>query len=253
MSPSPALDRRRFLGLASAGLLLAGGPALAGAPRPKALAFDGFALFDLRPVFAMADEIFPGKGAELSAAWRTRIFEYTWLRTAAERYAPFDVCITGALDHTVAAMKLALAEDERRRLLGAFAGIGAFPDVAPTLAKLKQAGLRLAILANPTRDFLDRAIANAGLADTFDHVLSTDEAATYKPDPKAYALGTAAFGLPADEIGFVASAGWDAAGARWFGYRSFWVNRPGLPAEGLDAGAEITRASLADLGATLLA
>ena len=33
--------------------------------------------------------MFPGKGAELSNAWRTRQFEYTWLRTMSGRYADF--------------------------------------------------------------------------------------------------------------------------------------------------------------------
>ena len=41
------------------------------------------------PVFAKADEIFPGKGAELSNAWRTRQFEYTWLRTLGGSYVDF--------------------------------------------------------------------------------------------------------------------------------------------------------------------
>lgn len=248
-----ALDRRRLLGAGAAALLVAGQrPALA-APRPKALAFDGFALFDLRPVFAQAEEIFPGKGAALSAAWRSHIFEYTWLRVAAGRYAPFEACIAGALDFAVASLGLTLEAPDRARLLGAFAAIGAFPDVAPTLGALRRAGYRLAVLANPTRAFLDRALANSGLDGLFEHVLSTDAARTYKPAREAYALGTEAFGLPAGDIGFVASAGWDAAGARWFGYRSYWLNRPGLPPEGLDAGAEVTVPGMSALAAALLA
>src|SRR5437016_661133 len=42
----------------------------------KAVTFDGFAIFDARPVFALAERLFPGKGAELSNLWRTRQFEY---------------------------------------------------------------------------------------------------------------------------------------------------------------------------------
>ena len=65
----------------------------------------------------------------------------------------------------------------------------------------------------------------------FDGVLSTDLAQTYKPDPRAYALGEASLKLPRDRILFVAFAGWDAAGAKLFGYPTFWVNRLGLPPE----------------------
>jgi 2-haloacid dehalogenase len=56
---------------------------------------------------------------------------------------------------------------------------------------------------------------------------------TYKPDPRAYQLGVDAFRLGREEILFAPFAGWDAAGARAFGYPTFWVNRLGLPAEEL--------------------
>jgi 2-haloacid dehalogenase len=50
----------------------------------KALAFDGFPVFDPRPVSALAEELFRGKGADLSGEWRIRQFEYTWLRVASQ-------------------------------------------------------------------------------------------------------------------------------------------------------------------------
>ena len=56
----------------------------------------------------------------------------------------------------------------------------------------------------------------------------------YKTDPAAYALGPAACGLPAREILFVSSNGWDAIGATWFGYTTLWVNRSGAPLDQLD-------------------
>ena len=34
-------------------------------------------------------------------------------------------------------------------------------------------------------------------------------------------------------MGFVSSNGWDAAGAKTFGFRVFWVNRAGAPVERL--------------------
>jgi 2-haloacid dehalogenase len=74
----------------------------------------------------------------------------------------------------------------------------------------------------------------------FDHVLSTDAARTYKPDPRAYELGTAALELSREQILFAAFAGWDAAGARSFGYPTFWVNRLGLPPEELGVLPDMT-------------
>jgi 2-haloacid dehalogenase len=55
----------------------------------QAIAFDAFPIFDPRPVFALAEQLFPGKGVDLSNAWRTRQFEYQWLRALAGQYADF--------------------------------------------------------------------------------------------------------------------------------------------------------------------
>jgi 2-haloacid dehalogenase len=74
---------------------------------------------------------------------------------------------------------------------------------------------------------------NAGLTDMFTLQISTDAARTFKPAPRAYALGESKLGLSRDEIAFAAFGGWDAAGAKWFGFPTFWVNRLGVPQERL--------------------
>jgi FMN phosphatase YigB (HAD superfamily) len=56
----------------------------------------------------------------------------------------------------------------------------------------------------------------------------------YKPDPRAYQIAIEAFGLARADIVFAAFGGWDAAGAKSFGYRTFWCNRLKLPTEQLD-------------------
>src|SRR5262249_34321249 len=75
--------------------------------------------------------------------------------------------------------------------------------------------------------------SGAGLADLFEAPLSTDRVGAYKPDPRAYRMALDAFGLPREAICFAAFGGWDAAGARRFGYPTFWNNRLGLPTERL--------------------
>ena len=47
--------------------------------------------------------------------------------------------------------------------------------------------------------------------------------------------GQNALNLPRDEITYVAFAGWDAVGAVWFGYRTFWLNRLRAVEEHLNA------------------
>ncbi len=81
---------------------------------------------------------------------------------------------------------------------------------------------------------------HAGIADLFDDLLSTEVNQTYKPDPRAYALGMERLHLKKDEIVFAAFGAWDAYGAKSFGYPTFWVNRFNVPAEELGLKADAT-------------
>jgi 2-haloacid dehalogenase len=65
-------------------------------------------------------------------------------------------------------------------------------------------------------------------------------------------LGIDVLKLPRQEILFVAFAGWDAAGAKLFGYPTFWVNRQNFPAEKLDAVPDGAGESLTHLQRFLL-
>jgi 2-haloacid dehalogenase len=224
-------------------------PHTAAAPQIKALAFDAFPVFDPRPVSALADAMFPGTG--LSDEWRTRQFEYTWLRVAAQHYADFWQVTEDALVFAANKLKLRLSPDNRAALMNAYLELRAWPDVIPALESLKKSGVRLALLSNFTRTMLDANIRSAGLDGMFDQVLSTDQAATYKPDPRAYQLGPDALKLTRDEILFVAFAGWDAAGAKLFGYPTYWVNRQQLPAEEIGVRPDGSGGTLTDLAAFL--
>lgn len=218
-----------------------------GPRRIRAIAFDAFPVFDPRPVAALAESLFPGRGAALIQAWRARQFEYTWLRALSGRYADFWQVTGDSLVFAARALGLDLGGGRRARLMDAHLELGTWPDVPEALRSLRMSGLRLAFLSNFTPRMLDVLVERSGLAGLFDHVLSTDRARTYKPDPRAYRLGVDAFGLPAHEILFVPFAGWDAAGAAWFGYPTFWVDRAKAPPEELGAPPEATGETLADL------
>ena len=105
---------------------------------------------------------------------------------------------------------------------------------AGVLAELKRRGIRAGILSNGDPEMLGVAVRSAGFADLLQHVISVHTVQRFKTDPAAYALGPQTLKLPAREILFVSSNGWDAIGATWFGYTTLWVNRAGLPLEQLD-------------------
>lgn len=213
----------------------------------KAVAFDAFPIFDPRPVAALTEQMFPGRGTELTNAWRTRQFEYTWLRSLARDYVDFWHVTDDALRFAASSLGLDLTAARRGELMDSYLHLRAWPDVAAGLADLRKSGIRLAFLSNFTPSMLDACIKSSGLDGVFEHVISTDAARTYKPDPRAYQLGVDTLGLPREEIVFAAFAGWDAAGAKRFGYPTFWVNRAQAHPEELGVEPDGSGQSLSDL------
>jgi 2-haloacid dehalogenase len=245
-------NRREFLRHAAAGVAtgwLARADDVQGEVQSKirAVAFDAFPIFDPRPVFALADKWFPGRGAELGDAWRTRQFEYQWLRALSNQYVDFRQTAEDSLAYAADLLKLDLTAGQRTTLTDGYLRLEAWPDVQPVLQALRNADIRLGLLSNATPAMLESGIRNSRLSGAFEHVLSTDRIRTYKPDPRAYQMAIDAFGLRKEEILFVAFAGWDAAGAKAFGYQTYWVNRMGLPLERLGAPPDGTANGLHDL------
>jgi 2-haloacid dehalogenase len=200
----------------------------------RALVFDAYGtLFDVHSVVTLAEELAPRQGAVLSQLWRTKQLEYTWLESLMLSPAyprdDFSTLTARALDYALAQLMIPLEAAERQRLLDAYRALAPFPDAADALADL--APRRRWILSNGTRAMLDPLVAASPLARHVDGILSVDAAGIYKPSPRVYQLAVDALGLPAADIGFVSSNAWDAAGAKVFGFTTFWINRYGLPVE----------------------
>jgi len=179
--------------------------------------------------------------------WRTRLFEYQWLRALSARYADFLQVADDSLAFAAESLTIDVTRDQRAELVQSFLRLTPWPEAPAALRSLRNMGLRLAFLSNATPSMLTNGIVNGGLEDVFEHVLSTDPLRTYKPDPRAYRMATDAFGLDAGEVLFVAFAGWDVAGARWFGYPTYWVNRLDAPAQRLGEPADGSGTTLSDL------
>lgn len=165
----------------------------------------------------------------------------------AGRYVDF-LAVTGdSLDFALAQQQTSLTGAQRARLMSAWTALQVWPDVPEAMARLRTAGLRLAFLSNMTQAMLVDGLERAGLAGDFEAVISTDRIRSYKPAATAYRLGVETLGLPAQEILFVAFAGWDVAGAKWFGYPTYWLNRQGAPQERLGVEADAAGADMAAL------
>lgn len=222
-----------------AGLALAGDvarPLAAAAGPPKrfaAVAFDYLALFDPDSIESVVDQVTRGNGRAFTSLWRTRQFEYCWLRSITDRYVDFAGITQDALVYTAHAMQIPLTPSDKRRLLDAYLHLAPWPDSAAALRRLRQSGVRVITLANFSPSMQRVNAAHAGLLPLLDALVSTDANHTYKPDARAYELAIDRLRLPKDAIVFAAFGGWDAAGAKSFGYPTVWVNRLHQPAEEL--------------------
>ena len=202
-------------------------------PKIKAIAFDAFPIFDPRPIAKAAEKAFPGQGKALMKAWIPKIFEYQWLRILGGKYKDFMHAAESGLVFSAKKMNLELTSEKKSRLLSKFMNLEPWPDASTSIRKLKEMDLELVFLSNMTEEMLNNGLKSANLAKDFTLVISTDAIHSYKPAPEAYNLAVEKLALKKEEILFVAFAGWDAAGAKWFGYPTFWVNRLGAPQEEL--------------------
>ncbi len=205
------------------------------APRPRAVLFDAYGtLFDVYSVGRVAERHFPGDGERLALLWRDKQIEYTRLTSMSGRERSFSDLTRGGLRYAAKRLRLDLAQAIEDELMACYDHLAPFPENLAVLQTLKSRSIRAGILSNGDPDMLASAIAHAGFEGLVDPVLSVDGTGRFKTDPATYALGPAAFGMPALEILFVSSNCWDAIGAAWYGYTTLWINRFNLPLEMLD-------------------
>jgi 2-haloacid dehalogenase len=213
----------------------------------SAVVFDAYGtLLDVHAAVACHAARLGARAAPVSALWRAKQLEQSWILSAVGDYADFAQLTERALD--VALATHGIADDALRAdLLAAYRRLDAFADAAPALTALRGRGLATAILSNGEPAMLGDAVQAAGLSPLLDAVLSVHGLRRYKPAPEVYELATRRFACAPASIAFVSGNAWDAFGAARFGFRVFWLNRAPQPEEyGLDHLA--TRiATLADL------
>jgi 2-haloacid dehalogenase len=231
---------------------------------PRAVLFDAYGtLFDVYSVSLLAEQLFPSQGQRLAQVWRDKQIEYTRLLTTCNHgahYEPFWTVTEKALRYAIKLIAKTpdsfptnghsssqKQEEAVLKLMNQYRHLSAFPENREVLAALKARGIATGILSNGDPAMLDVAVKSAGLADVLDHVISVDSIRKYKTHPDAYALGSNATGLQPKQILFVSSNGWDALAATWYGYRTLWVNRAGLPWESFDTRPTREGTSLRDV------
>ncbi|OIR08057.1 (S)-2-haloacid dehalogenase 4A [mine drainage metagenome] len=217
----------------------------------RACVFDAYGtIFDFASAAAGCADIPEDKRAALTTLWRDKQLQYTWLRALQGCYADFWQVTGDALDFTLDSLGMATPA-LRARLLDLYRTLPAFPEVAETLRRLKEAGFVTAILSNGSPAMLEAAVRGAGLQSLFDAVLSADAVQVFKTHPRVYDYALQRLGVRADQISFQSSNAWDAFAASAYGMRVVWCNRYGQRRERLPGAPDHEVKTLGELPALL--
>ncbi|MEZ5729826.1 MAG: haloacid dehalogenase type II [Burkholderiaceae bacterium] len=215
--------------------------------RVRACVFDAYGtLFDFASAASACRDVLGDRVDALSALWRDKQLQYTWLRGLQGRHAPFWQVTGDALDFSLETLGISDA-GLRQRLMELYLSLDCFPEVPRVLAELKAAGFATAILSNGSPDMLEAAVRNAGLGTHLDHVLSVESVGVFKPHPSVYQLALDRIGVRADDVAFLSSNAWDAHAASAFGMRVVWCNRYGQRKERLPGRPEREIGNLSEL------
>ena len=199
----------------------------------KACVFDAYGtLFDVHSAVGKHRQRLGDIADQVSALWRTKQLEYTWLRSLMGRHADFWQVTQDALDFAFDMHEVKDA-DLRKDLIEAYLNLDCYPEVPGALTELKDRGFEIAILSNGTPTMLEAAVKNSGLGKLIPKIFSVEKAGVFKPDPHVYQIAVDELNVKPEEIVFQSSNAWDASGAAAFGFKVAWVNRFGQSPERL--------------------
>ncbi len=219
-------------------------PALEGI---RACVFDAYGtIFDFAAAAASCRDVLGEQAGALTALWRDKQLQYTWLRSLQHLHADLWQITGDSLDYALETLGIAVP-GLRERLMDLYRTLAVFPEVPETLARLRAAGLKTAILSNGSPAMLASAVAGNGLAPLLDAVISVEEVGVFKPDPRVYRRALERLAVTAAEVSFQSSNAWDAYAASAFGMRVVWCNRYAQKPERLPGRPDHVVRTLADL------
>lgn len=210
------------------------------------LTFDCFGtLIDWRNgIASSADLLWPGHGAQVLDAYN-RYEHVVQAEDPARRYR--DV-LAETLRRTASELGLRLLADDATILGNTIPYWPVFPDTRASLAQLREAGWRLALLTNCDRDIIGHT--QRRLQVPIDVVITAEDVGSYKPEHAHFIRFRDTFGAESERWVHVAQSYFhDIVPAHELGIPSVWINRTGDTADASIAGALLS--DLSGLAATV--
>ena len=193
---------------------------------PRVIVFDLIGtLLDLRALDSHFERFFGD--AAVRKEWFMQTIQLALAATLTNAYEDFGVQADTGLEITARHYKVSMLGEEKNLILNTLRKLRPYPEVAQSLQRLRDAGLRLATLTNSTAQAVEAQLNYAGLRDYFEQVISADEIQCFKPAPEVYHLAARRLSVEPSEMRMVAAHHWDVTGALRAGCAAAFVARPG--------------------------
>jgi 2-haloacid dehalogenase len=190
--------------------------------------------------------------ASVRRAWFLQLLQSALVATVTDTYSDFGTIGGAALKMVAEREGLDLSDDDKQKILGGMRELPPHPEVAESLERLRDAGLRLATLTNSAQQVAEAQMANSGLRGYFEKILSADAVRRLKPAPEPYRMAAESLGVEVGEVRLVAAHAWDVAGALRAGCAAAFVARPGMVLDPLVERPDIVGADLREVADSIL-
>jgi 2-haloacid dehalogenase len=190
--------------------------------------------------------------AGVRRVWFLQLLQSALVATVTDTYSDFGTIGDTALEMVAERQRISLSDEDRQRILGGMRELPPHPEVAESLDRLRDAGLRLATLTNSTQQVAEAQINNSGLRDYFEQILSADAVKRLKPAPEPYRMAAQSLGVEVEEVRLVAAHAWDVAGALRAGCAAAFVARPGMVLDPLVEPPDVVGADLREVADRIL-
>ena len=208
-------------------------------------------LLDLREMDPHFERFFGD--AAVRKEWFMQTLQLAMAATLSNAYEDFGVQADTGLEMTARHHKVSLLGEEKNLILGTLRKLRPYPDVAASLQRLRDAGLRLATLTNSTMQEAEAQLTHTGLRDYFEQVISADEVRLFKPTPAVYHQAASRLRVEPRQVRLVAAHDWDVTGALRAGCAAAFVARPGQVVNPFGPQPDVTGADLGEVAERLLA
>ena len=207
-------------------------------------------LLDLGALDPLFERAFGDAGVR--RAWFQQVLQSAFVATITDSYSDFGAVGASALRMIEERHGIRLSGEDRQSILGGMRGLPPHPEVPEALDLLRDAGLRLAALTNSTREVAEAQLANAGISERFEKILSADAARRLKPAPEPYRAAAGSLGVEVSQVRLIAAHFWDVAGAMRAGCAAAFVARPGMVLDPLVEPPDVVGSDLTEVARLII-